>query len=216
MHLQDVKRKHRTLHNLNWKKIYDSEHNPDIATQDEFAAKLHSALSRLHNTMEITLLHALSTALKESASTHVIQMRFHVLCMTLLPENGHKETNATSRIRWRKKISGYTKYKEDADSMELKDVRSIPSRKKRNIFRSKRSDYCLDLRSNPHDDECLGMCGPGCSCWSFVCGNCCNNKLCFEHDKCCRHNKYSLSCWLPFVYSLSCKEGFGGYPGCLN
>ena len=91
MHLQDVKRKHRTLHNLNWKKIYDSEHNPDIATQDEFAAKLHSALSRLHNTMEITLLHALSTALKESASTHVIQMRFHVLCMTLLPENGHRK-----------------------------------------------------------------------------------------------------------------------------
>ena len=136
--------------------------------------------------------------------------------MTLLPKNGHKKTTAASIIRWRKKISGYTKDKEDDGSMKLKDVRSISSPKKRNIFRSKRSDYCLYLRSNPHDDECLGMCGPGCSFWSFVCGNCCNNKLCLEHDKCCRHNKYSLSCWLPFVYSLSCKEGFGGYPSCLN
>ena len=215
MHLQDPTRKHSTLHNLNWKKIY--EQNSDIATQDEFAAKLHSALSRLHKTTEITLLHALSTALKESTSTHVIQMRFHVLCMTLLADNAdHRETTAASRIRWRKKISEYTKDKKDDGSMKLEDVRSIPSRKKRNIFRSKRSDYCLDLRSNPHDDECLGMCGPGCTCWSFVCGNCCYNKLCLEHDKCCRHNKYSLKCWLPFVYSLSCKGGFGGYPSCLD
>ena len=128
MHLRDLTRKHSTLHNVNWKKIYDTEHNPDISTQDEFAAKLHSALRRLHNTMEITLLHALSTALKESASTRMIQMRFHVLCMTLLPENGHKETTAASIFRSRKKISGYTKDKEDDGSMKLKDVRSIPSR----------------------------------------------------------------------------------------
>ena len=209
MHLQDLTRKHGNMHNLNWKKMYDSEPNPDIPTQDAFVTKLHSALSRLHNTREIALLHGLSTALKENASTHVIQLRFHVLCMTLLPENGHKET-AASRIRWSKKD------KEEDGVMKLKDIGSISSRKKRNIFRSKRSDICLDLRSNPHDDECLGMCGPGCTCWSFVCGDCCCNKLCLEHDKCCRHNIYSLRCWLPFLYKLSCKEGFGGYPSCLN
>lgn len=215
MHLRDLAKKHSTLHNLNWKKMYDSEHNPDIATQDDFAAKWHSALSRLHRTREITLLHALSTALKQYTRSHAIQMRFHVLCMTLLPENGHKET-AVSRIRWSKKIVGYTKNKEDDGSMKSKDVRSISSREKRNILRSKRSDYCVDLRSNPHDDECLGMCGPGCTCWSFVCGDCCYNKLCLEHDKCCRHRAFSLSCLLPFLYDLSCKEGFGGYPNCLN
>ena len=214
MHLQNVTRKHSTLHNPNWKKIYDSEHNPDNASQVDFAAKLNSALSRLHSTREITLLHALSTALKEHATSHVIQMRFHVLCMTLLPKNGLKEATA-SRIRWNKKTVGYTTGKREDGSMELKSVRSIPLREKTNIFRSKRSDNCLDLRSNPHDDECLGMCGPGCACWSFVCGNCCYNKLCLEHDKCCRHNKYSLRCWLPFLYGLSCKGGFGGYPGCL-
>lgn len=215
MHLQDLARKHSTLHNVNWKKMYDSEHNPDIATQDAFAAKLHSALGRLRNTREITLLHALSAALKENASSHVIQMRFHVLCMTLLPENGHKET-AASKSRWSNKIVGYNTNKKDDGSMKLKDVRSILSRKKKNIFRSKRRDYCLDLRSNPYDDECLGMCGPGCTCWSFVCGDCCYNKLCFEHDKCCRHKTFSLSCLLPFLYYLSCEEGFGGYPSCLT
>lgn len=196
------------MHNLNWKKMYDSEPNPDITTQDAFVT-LHSALSRLHSTREIALLHGLSTALKENASTHVMQLRFHVLCMTLLPENGHKKTGA-SRIRWSKKN------KEDDGVMKLKDTGGISSRKKTNIFRSKRSDICLDLRSNPHNDECLGMCGPGCTCWSFVCGDCCYNKLCLEHDKCCGHNIYSIRCWLPFLYELSCKEGYGGYPSCLN
>jgi len=215
MHLRDLSRKHSTLHNLNWKKIYDSGHNNDIASQADFAAKWHSALNRLHSTMEITLLHGLSTALKEYARSHVIQMRFHVLCMALLGKNVHKET-ADSSIRWSKKIVGYTKNKEDDGSIKLKDIRSISSREIRNIFQRKRSDYCLDLRSDPRDDECLGMCGPGCACWSFVCGDCCYNKLCLEHDKCCRHRAFSSRCLLPFLYGLSCKGGFGGYPSCLN
>lgn len=143
-------------------------------------------------------------------------MWFYVFCMMLLLENGYKEINVILRICWRKKIFGYIKYKEDDDFMELKDVWSIFLWKKRNIFWSKCSDYCFDLRFNLYDDECLGMCGFGCLCWFFVCGNCCYNKLCFEYDKCCWYNKYLLSCWLLFVYSLSCKEGFGGYLGCLN
>ncbi|XP_078376497.1 uncharacterized protein LOC144659841 [Oculina patagonica] len=214
MHLQDLPRKHNDLHNQDWKRMFDTEHNPDMANRDAFAAKFNSALTRLRNTREITLLHALSTALKENASNHVITMRFHVLCMTLFPENGPRET-AVPKGRWSKKVFGYTTDKKGSGSMEFQEVGVIPTRKKRNIFRSKRSDNCRDLRFNPNDNDCLGMCGPGCSCWSFVCGNCCYNQLCFEHDKCCRHEMFSLSCLLPVIYYLSCENGFGGYPSCL-
>ena len=34
-------------------------------------------------------------------------------------------------------------------------------------------------------NSCFGMCGKGCSCWSFVCGNCCVNQYCLTHDQCC-------------------------------
>ena len=30
--------------------------------------------------------------------------------------------------------------------------------------------------------DCLGMCGPGCDCWTFVCEDCCCNKGCLDHD----------------------------------
>lgn len=214
MHLQDLPRKHSDLRNQDWKRMFDTEHNPDMASRDAFAAKFNSALRRLRNTREITLLHALSTALKENASNHVITMRFHMLCMTLLPENDHEDT-AVPKGHWSKKVFAYTTDKKGSGSMEFQGVGIIPTRKKRNIFRSKRSDYCHDLRFNPNNDDCLGMCGPGCSCWSFVCGNCCYNQLCFEHDKCCRHEMFSLSCLLPVIYYLSCENGFGGYPSCL-
>jgi hypothetical protein len=31
-------------------------------------------------------------------------------------------------------------------------------------------------------DDCLGMCGSGCECWSWVCGDCCHHKICLVHD----------------------------------
>lgn len=50
---------------------------------------------------------------------------------------------------------------------------------------------CRDLRSDPCDNDCLGMCGPGCSCWSWVCGDCCYHSGCNAHDRACR----SCSIW---------------------
>jgi len=48
-----------------------------------------------------------------------------------------------------------------------------------------RQDSC-SLESDPNGDECDGMCGYGCNCWSFVCGDCCSHRLCADHDSCCR------------------------------
>jgi hypothetical protein len=39
-------------------------------------------------------------------------------------------------------------------------------------------------------DECYGMCGPGCSCWSWVCGDCCYHYGCAVHDSWCRSGEW--------------------------
>lgn len=44
---------------------------------------------------------------------------------------------------------------------------------------------CMNLSCPAYpnrDDDCRGMCGPGCKCWSWVCGDCCYNELCNVHD----------------------------------
>jgi hypothetical protein len=48
--------------------------------------------------------------------------------------------------------------------------------------------YCTAYpnRSN----NCYGMCGSGCSCWSWVCGDCCYHGGCAKHDSWCREGKW--------------------------
>jgi hypothetical protein len=38
----------------------------------------------------------------------------------------------------------------------------------------------------PRGDSCYGMCGPGCTCWPNVCGDCCYHPGCAIHDDWCR------------------------------
>jgi hypothetical protein len=33
------------------------------------------------------------------------------------------------------------------------------------------------------EDDCFGMCGIGCECWTWVCGDCCLHSICVEHDR---------------------------------
>jgi hypothetical protein len=46
--------------------------------------------------------------------------------------------------------------------------------------------YC----SRPTANECYGMCGQGCSCWSWVCGDCCYHNGCARHDTWCRQGQW--------------------------
>ena len=58
------------------------------------------------------------------------------------------------------------------------------------------------------DDECYGMCGYGCACWSIVCGDCCWYRGCYDHDTCCRRGLLRLRCLIPVGFrcnsSYSC------------
>lgn len=39
-------------------------------------------------------------------------------------------------------------------------------------------------------NQCYGMCGNGCSCWSWVCGDCCYHSGCAKHDDWCRNGQW--------------------------
>ena len=55
------------------------------------------------------------------------------------------------------------------------------------------------------ENDCIGMCGQGCNCWDWVCGDCCYHQGCYEHDICCLVNGYlHYTCSLAF--SLTCNS----------
>lgn len=75
----------------------------------------------------------------------------------------------------------------------------------RHNIRRKREESCLDECPPCKSKECLGMCGPGCVCWKWSCGNCCYNKGCYDHDLCCRSKPNSLACLLPMAFDCNSK-----------
>ena len=58
------------------------------------------------------------------------------------------------------------------------------------------------------EDECMGLCGKNCSCWKFVCGDCCFHQGCADHDVCCRKEGFTSSkCLLPLPkLNFSCER----------
>jgi hypothetical protein len=55
-----------------------------------------------------------------------------------------------------------------------------------------------------YDNNCFGMCGPGCTCWNRVCGDCCIHQYCRTHDQCCHDvGFYTLTC-----FSVAVKRPF--------
>ena len=56
------------------------------------------------------------------------------------------------------------------------------------------------------NDECYGQCGYGCTCWDFLCGDCCYHLGCYDHDTCCRQGFYQARCLVPFDFS--CNQPF--------
>ena len=67
--------------------------------------------------------------------------------------------------------------------------------------------------TRPTENNCRGMCGPGCTCWSWFCGDCCWHRGCYEHDLCCKKKPYSTYCLVPI--GLSC-SGFRDYQKCMK
>ena len=73
--------------------------------------------------------------------------------------------------------------------------------------------YCFRSRC-PYSfgrNRCHGMCGKGCSCWSFVCGDCCVHRYCESHDTCCARRGFWTWACFRVVYDYfwhSCRDTF--------
>ena len=53
-------------------------------------------------------------------------------------------------------------------------------------------------------NDCFGMCGRECSCWWWLCGDCCVHQGCLQHDDCCeRYGFWSFACLTPIGFSCS-------------
>ncbi len=59
---------------------------------------------------------------------------------------------------------------------------------------------CLSQCPPCPEDDCLGMCGYSCTCWRFLCGDCCYHLGCYEHDLCCRQQFLQSPCIFPFGF----------------
>lgn len=69
-----------------------------------------------------------------------------------------------------------------------------------------RGDDCFDECPPCPDEECLSLCGYGCSCWKWVCGDCCYHLGCYGHDICCRENFIQTKCLFPI--SFKCESEY--------
>ena len=65
-------------------------------------------------------------------------------------------------------------------------------RQKRVLSNPWDNDQCKRYPSRSND--CLGMCGPGCTCWRRFCKDCCFHQFCYDHDRCCDGGYTTLSC----------------------
>ena len=69
-----------------------------------------------------------------------------------------------------------------------------------NSTRVQRAADCSNKCPPCPNNDCFGMCGKGCSCWKFVCGDCCWHVGCFYHDKCCAEDFFQTDCLFPLGF----------------
>ena len=90
------------------------------------------------------------------------------------------------------------------------ELRAAPDLEEETTDQHTREKRCF----RPTLNRCEGLCGLGCRCWSWFCGDCCWHRGCYEHDLCCnRYGRFTSYCALPFKYGFNCHK-FGGYPAC--
>lgn len=77
----------------------------------------------------------------------------------------------------------------------------LVERTARNVHgRTQSEDFCENIQHScpsgrcPQGSECTGLCGMSCDCWDWVCGNCCLNKMCLDHDKYCTEGGFMSWC----------------------
>ena len=78
-------------------------------------------------------------------------------------------------------------------------------------LKPQKKEHCRNSDSDcpkgrcPEGERCRGLCGPECTCWWFICQDCCWNRGCYEHDRICTPNgKHSIECLATAPIGLAC------------
>lgn len=116
----------------------------------------------------------------------------------------------TAALRFSKMMREYNEDDDDSDSSGaeiMDDPFPIPTNRRPKRWYSYCSNngrYCL-IRC-PIGNSCLGLCGPGCDCWWWVCGHCCFSPGCYDHDRICsiQDQHFSPECILTAPLGLAC------------
>ena len=153
---------------------------------EDLKTHYQAAMNELRKVPEVQLLERVSAALEDNSTRLEILQPFHALCFNLLKQ---ADVDVSSELR-----AVHDMEEEAADQHE-------------------QGKRCTSMENRQQDINCRGMCGKMCSCWWWVCGDCCYHQGCCEHDVCCNENPLSSFCLIPHVYGFSC-SGFGGYPAC--
>lgn len=61
-------------------------------------------------------------------------------------------------------------------------------------------DSCFEECPPCPEQECLSLCGYGCHCWKWICGDCCYHLGCHGHDLCCRERFIQTKCLFPISF----------------
>ena len=152
------------------------------------ARVLQKSMQRILTEPEIELLHDAAIAMGQRGITGRDYPSTLPLYMTAMQFSSNPSTTATTNNLDQR----------DADEIIKPDL--FVTRMKRS------SQTCLTKCPPCKSKECLGMCGRGCTCWSWACGNCCYHTGCYYHDLCCREKPYSLACWVPLEFD--CKKKY--------
>ena len=85
----------------------------------------------------------------------------------------------------------------------------VVERNKRGILDRLYGSYCSNSGAYcgtcAIGSNCLGLCGPGCTCWLYVCGDCCYNSGCYIHDVySCSGGTDTVLCWVTAPIGLVC------------
>lgn len=159
---------------------------PKKGVEQREALKTHfqEAMSELHYVPEVQLLERVSAALAGNSTYLEILKPFHALCFYLMK---HADVDVPLELKAAPDMEDVTAEKND------------------------RGQRCPSLEGN--GNNCLGLCGRGCTCWRWVCGDCCFHQGCYEHDRCCLRDFWSTFCLIPLGFSCS---SYAGFPRCLN
>ena len=166
------------------------------------------ALSELFACPEFAAILDLSRALGTAGVTgqsNGAALNLHGLAFNFAKLQGYYETAAENKPI----ESGSGSAEEPVRSTDRKEQVFTPRRIQKRATCSRpgwwgSTTYYECERCPIRNQECYGMCGKGCNCWSWVCGDCCYHQGCYEHDRCCDVNGFfHYKCFLVFPFDCN-------------